>query len=105
VINTRVSDDYLGKDRDELRAIIYERDDEIERLTRQRDSFEHQVDLKNEGLREQRCEIERLRAALNDIVLLDAAADHRDSEDVIADMVNVADAVLSVGLSVEPGKL
>lgn len=34
---------------------------EIARLTRQRDSFEHQVDLKNEGLREQRHEIERLQ--------------------------------------------
>lgn len=39
-------------------------DAEIERLTRQRDTFEHQVDLKNQGLREQRAEIERLRTQL-----------------------------------------
>jgi hypothetical protein len=39
-------------------------DAEIERLTRQRDSFDRQVDLKNEGLQELRREIERLRNAL-----------------------------------------
>lgn len=49
-------------------ALIHDLWAEIERLTRQRDSFEHQVDLKNEGLREQRGEIERLRRELNNAI-------------------------------------
>src|SRR5579885_2015193 len=50
----------------DIAAELAVRDAEIERLTRQRDSFDHQLDLKNDGIREQRREIERLRGALHD---------------------------------------